>query len=90
DSFGSALKRLFDSTLNDKINTGLSNLFGVDSGADKARNAITELDTALVELANSGAPEKAQAAFAGMWKEAQNQEVTFEELLSVIPQYRDY
>lgn len=90
DSFGSALKRLFDSTLNDKINTGLSNLFGVDSGADKARNAIAELDTALVELANSGAPEKAQAAFAGMWKEAQNQEVTFEELLSVIPQYRDY
>lgn len=90
DSFGSALKRLFDSTLNDKINTGLSNLFGVDSGADKARNAIAELDTALVELANSGAPEKAQAAFADMWKEAQNQEVTFEELLSVIPQYRDY
>lgn len=90
DSFGSALKRIFDSTLNDKINTGLSNIFGVDSGADKARKAIGELDTALVELANSGAPEKAQAAFSGMWKEAQNQGVAFEDLLSVIPQYRDY
>jgi tape measure domain-containing protein len=93
NSFADALDRIYNRTFNDHMNDKLSGFFKtlnapVTPGFDKATAALSELDGALTELAQSGDFELAQQSFARMASTADDHGVSLTKLMEQFPQYK--
>jgi TP901 family phage tail tape measure protein len=89
NDFTSALKRIYKPTIADSGNDFAGTLFGKDSGSQKARKAFSEVDRSLADLAGTGGTKDATAAFAEMQKKAADAGIGVEDLIKLVPSYRD-
>lgn len=89
NDFSSALKRIYKPTIADSGNDLGGSVFGSDSGSQKARKAFSEVDRSLADLAGTGGTKDATAAFAEMQKKAADAGIPIEDLIKLVPSYRD-
>lgn len=89
NDFKSALQRIYKPTIADTGNDLAGSVFGKDSSSTKARAAFSEVDRSLADLAGTGGTKDATAAFAEMKKKATEAGVPIEDLIKLVPNYRD-
>ncbi|HEX9226734.1 MAG TPA: phage tail tape measure protein [Arthrobacter sp.] len=90
NDFGSALKRIYKPTKDDSFQDFTSDVFNKESGGGfKSRQAFGQLDKSLADLATSGSTADAAATFAEMEKRAKAVGVPIEDLIKLVPNYKD-
>jgi hypothetical protein len=91
NDFESAFKRIYQPNQADNLNDFMSDAFMVkeNGGGQKARQAFGQMDKALADLAASGATKDATATFAEMQKKVKAAGGSVEDLIKLVPNYRD-
>lgn len=91
DDLGGALDRIYNRTANDKISDFFGTVFGQNAatGINTAKNALSDLDSALASMASGGNTADAAAGFNLIKEKAKEQGVEVEELAKMFPQYGD-
>lgn len=91
NDFSSALKRIYQPNNDDKRNDFFSDvtLNKEQGGGYKSRQAFGQLDKSLADLATSGSTADAAATFAEMEKRAKAVGVPIEDLIKLVPNYKD-
>jgi hypothetical protein len=90
NDYESALKRIYKPNVADNRNDFLSDMFNKESGGGfKSRQAFSELDKALTDLTNAGGVKAANATFQTMQARATAVGVSVEDLIKLVPNYRD-
>ena len=89
NDFSSALKRIYKPQWADNGNDFAGTVLGKDSDSTKTRAAFSEVDQSLANLAGTGGTKDATAAFEEMRKKAAEAGVPVEDLIKLVPNYRD-
>lgn len=87
----SALKRLFNPTFMDQSDDFWNTVFGqkANSGSERTKAAISELDSAIATMASSGHADDAAAAINKVLDAAKAQGKGFNDILPLFPKYAD-
>jgi tape measure domain-containing protein len=88
NDFGSALDRIFSPQMNDNINDFLTSWNPIQGGAEQVRDAFHEVGEQMKEAADAGNVENTVKMFARMTREAQDHNVTAQQLLDLMPEYK--
>ena len=90
NDYSSALRRIYKPNKDDNLQDFTSDVFNKESGGGyKSRQAFGQLDKSLTDLANSGGSKAATATFAEMRRLADGVGVSVEDLIKLVPNYKD-